>query len=419
MFGFIKNENTMHTSRRRFLQSTLGASTLVSTAAAVPNLFTRTALAAAKQPGERVLVVVQLSGGNDGLNTVVPYTDELYEQNRIALRIDKSTVLKLDDAVGLHPNLKGFAKLAEQGTLSVVQGIGYPNPDRSHFSSMDIWHTAERTPERRRDGWLGRCVDLAARGDGASAAALHLGAGPLPLALSSRASAIPSIESLEGFRLRDERALKLSQLESLASARRDDGSDMLAFLQRTTLGAYASSERVRSALDAETSAAEYPGHRLAGKLKNVARLIDSGLETRIYYVSLDGFDTHANQRQTHANLMTELSESVSAFVNDLATRGHLDRTTVLMFSEFGRRVKENASLGTDHGAAAPLFLAGGGLRKAGVVGKHPSLADLDREGDLKFHTDFRSVYAAILNDRLGASARDVLGAEYSDMPLFA
>lgn len=415
----------MHTSRRRFLQSTLGASTLLSTAGAVPHLFTRTALAAAKQPGERILVVVQLSGGNDGLNTVVPYADELYEQNRIALRIDKNTVLKLDDAVGLHPNLKGFAKLAEQGTFSVVQGVGYPNPDRSHFSSMDIWHTAERAPERRRDGWLGRCVDLAAqvdlaaRGEGASAAALHLGAGPLPLALSSRASAIPSIESLDGFRLRDERALQLAQLEGLASARRDASSDMLAFLQRTTLGAYASSQRVRSALEAESSAAEYPGHRLAGKLKNVARLIDSGLETRIYYVSLDGFDTHANQRQTHANLMTELSESVTAFVSDLATRGHLDRTTVLMFSEFGRRVKENASLGTDHGAAAPLFLAGGGLRKPGVVGKHPSLADLDREGDLKFHTDFRSVYAAILSDRLGASAREVLGGEYSALPLFA
>lgn len=409
----------MHTSRRRFLQSTLGASTLLSTAGAVPHLFTRTALAAAKQPGEQILVVVQLSGGNDGLNTVVPYADELYEQNRIALRIDKNTVLKLDDAVGLHPNLKGFAKLAEQGTFSVVQGVGYPNPDRSHFSSMDIWHTAERTPERRRDGWLGRCVDLnVGGGDGASAAALHLGAGPLPLALSSRASAIPSIESLDGFRLRDERALQLAQLEGLASARRDASSDMLAFLQRTTLGAYASSERVRSALEAESSAAEYPGHRLAGKLKNVARLIDSGLETRIYYVSLDGFDTHANQRQTHANLMTELSESVTAFINDLATRGHLDRTTVLMFSEFGRRVKENASLGTDHGAAAPLFLAGGRLRTPGVVGKHPSLSDLDREGDLKFHTDFRSVYAAILSDRLGASAREVLGAEYSPLSLF-
>ncbi len=410
----------MQTSRRRFLQSTLGTSTLLSTAGAVPSLFTRTALAAAKQPGERILVVVQLSGGNDGLNTVVPYADELYEQNRIALRIDKNTVLKLDDAVGLHPNLKGFAKLAEQGTFSVVQGVGYPNPDRSHFSSMDIWHTAERTPERRRDGWLGRYVDLnVGGGDGASAAALHLGAGPLPLALTSRASAIPSIESLDGFRLRDERALQLAQLEGLASARRDASSDMLAFLQRTTLGAYASSQRVRSALEAESSAAEYPGHRLAGKLKNVARLIDSGLETRIYYVSLDGFDTHANQRQTHANLMTELSESVTAFINDLATRGHLDRTTVLMFSEFGRRVKENASLGTDHGAAAPLFLAGGRLRTPGVVGKHPSLADLDREGDLKFHTDFRSVYAAILSDRLGASAREVLGAEHSALPLFA
>lgn len=408
----------MNTNRRRFLQSSLGASALLSASATVPDLVARTAIAASQKSGENILVVVQLSGGNDGLNTVVPYADPLYDKNRIALRIDRASVLKLDDEVGLHPNLKSFAKLAEQGRLAVVQGVGYPNPDRSHFSSMDVWHTAERNPQRQRDGWLGRTVELTTRAAGAAAPALHLGGGPLPPALASRTVAIPSVESLDGFKLAGRRGVDLAELREVAQAERRDGGDMLAFLQRTTLGAYESSERVQAALGLQADAATYPGHRLAQKLKNVARLIDAGLETRIYYVSLDGFDTHANQRQAHANLMTELGESVAAFLADLTERGHIERTTVLMFSEFGRRVKENASAGTDHGAAAPVFLAGGGLRGAGVVGKHPSLEDLDREGDLKFHTDFRSVYAAILESRLGAASRDILGGNYVPTPLF-
>ncbi|MGC3971569.1 MAG: DUF1501 domain-containing protein [Pirellulales bacterium] len=274
-------------------------------------------------------------------------------------------------------------------------------------------------PERQRDGWLGRAAERTTLAAGTAAPALHLGAGPLPLALSSRSLAIPSVESLDGFKLADRRRVELSTLRDVAQADRADGNDMLAFLQRTTLGAYQSSERVQAALGFESGAAKYPGHRLAQKLQSIARLIDAGLETRIYYVSLDGFDTHANQRQAHANLMTELSESVSAFTTDLDERGQLDRTSVLVFSEFGRRVKENASAGTDHGAAAPMFVAGGGLRKAGVVGKHPSLEDLDREGDLKFHTDFRSVYAAVLEHRLHAASRDVLGAEFERVSLFA
>ena len=415
----------MTTSRRRFLQSTLGASAVLSAQATMPQLLARTALAAGRSSAratDDVLVVVQLSGGNDGLNTVIPYADSLYGKNRLELKIDQASVLKLDDEIGLHPSLKGFVKLAEAGRWSVVQGVGYPNPDRSHFSSMDIWHTAERTAEKQRDGWLGRSLDRFAAASGKPALrdtpALHLGGGPLPLALVSRTQPVPSIESLDGFRLRGERGLANEALPTLAAAPRSGESDMLAFLQRTTLDAYAASARVQEVLKAETSATTYPAHRLAGKLANIAKLIDAGLETRVYYVSLDGFDTHANQRQTHAALLTELSESVTAFVNDLVSRGQLSRTCVLMFSEFGRRVKENASLGTDHGAAAPLFLAGGGLRKS-IVGKHPRLDDLDKEGDLKFHTDFRSVYASILQQRLRLPAEQVLGAKYEPAELFA
>jgi len=404
----------MSASRRRFLQSALAGSALLSSSATVPQLLAQTAAVSRTKAGEKILVVVQLTGGNDGLNTVVPFADPAYAKNRIALGIDKSTVLKLDAAVGLHPNLKGFAELFNKGKLAVVQGVGYPNPDRSHFSSMDIWHTGERNVERQRDGWLGRVAELAPRTAGEAAAALHLGASPLPLALVSRSAAVPSVDSLDGFRLRSESA---AQLEKLAAAERDDPSDMLQFLQRTTLGAYDSSRRVQAALASRKSGAKYPGHGLANKLKPIAQLIDAGLETRVYYVSLDGFDTHANQRQTHANLLTQLSESVSAFVADLEQRGHAERTCVLMFSEFGRRVKENASQGTDHGTAGPIFLAGGNV-KPGLIGKHPALDDLDREGDLKFHTDFRRVYAAVLDNWLGIASRDVLRAAYEPLPLF-
>jgi uncharacterized protein (DUF1501 family) len=416
----------MSATRRRFLQSTLGASSLLSTSATVPWLVGRTAAAvdrkgSSRSAGDRVLVVVQLTGGNDGLNTVIPYADDLYRKNRIALNIDRSSVLKLDDAVGLHPSLAAFQKMLDKKRLAVVQGVGYPNPDRSHFSSMDIWHTAERDEAKRQEGWLGRTVahevareQANSTGAGVDAAALHLGGGPLPLALVSRSTAVPSFESIDGFRLRDS-DVDARTLAKMAGAPRE-GSEMLAFLQRTTLNAYSASRRVQAAIASQSAGAKYPDRGLAAKLRSVAQLIDADLSTRVYYVSLEGFDTHANQRATHANLLSELSESVAAFLDDLAERGHLERTAVLMFSEFGRRVKENASLGTDHGAAAPLFVAGGGV-KSGVIGKHPSLSDLDREGDMRFHTDFRRVYAALLDRWLGVPSKDVLGATYEPLAI--
>jgi uncharacterized protein (DUF1501 family) len=313
--------------------------------------------------------------------------------------------------------MKAFQKLLEKKRLAVVQGVGYPNPDRSHFSSMDIWHTAELEEAKRQEGWLGRTVaaEVGKMPAGADAAAMHLGDGPLPLALVSRSTAVPSFESVDGFRLRSS-DVDAKSLASVAAAPRE-GSEMLAFLQRTTLNAYAASERVQAAVASQPAGAKYPDRGLARKLRSVAQLIDADLATRVYYVSLDGFDTHANQRNTHANLLAELSDSVAAFLDDLAERGHLERTAVLMFSEFGRRVKENASQGTDHGAAAPLFVAGGGVR-SGVLGRHPSLADLDREGDMRFHTDFRRVYATLLDEWLGVPSREVLGAAYDALPLF-
>lgn len=396
-------------TRRRFLKTTLGSSTLLSMGFTAPAFLARGAHAAEAASGEKVLVVVQLSGGNDGLNTVIPYADDAYEKNRIVLRIPKEQVLKLDPNVGLHPSLAGFRKLVEAGRLAIVQGIGYPNPDRSHFRSMDIWNTAKPEVEDKRDGWLGRCLDCSASAAGGDVPALHLGPGPSPLALASLKTAVPSIESLESFRLRaDGGALPLSSLSKLAEARRPDAPGLLEFMRQSTLYAYASSQEVQEVLKQEREATGYPSFALAQKLKQIAQLIDAGLKTRIYYVSHDGFDTHSNQLGGHASLLGELSGAVSAFVDDLARRGQLDRVLVLCFSEFGRRVRENASQGTDHGTAAPVFLAGG-LVQPGIIGAHPSLTDLDGEGDLKFHTDFRRLYATLLESWLDCPSEPVLG----------
>lgn len=382
-----------------------------------PAFLTRSASAAPSGKGNNVLVVVQLSGGNDGLNTVVPYADEAYEKNRIVLRIPKDQVLKIDAHAGLHPQMMGFRKLVDDGRLAIVQGVGYPNPDRSHFRSMDIWHTARPDVLDKRDGWLGRALECSQATAGSDVPALHLGPSPSPLALASLKTAVPSIESLESFRLRaDGGALPLAALGKLAEAVRPNAPELLEFMRHSTLYAYASSQEVQEVLKQEKEASTYPGFPLAGKLKQIAQLIDAGLNTRIYYVSHDGFDTHANQLGGHAALLNELSASVSAFINDLAGRGQLDRVLVLCFSEFGRRVRENASQGTDHGTAAPVFLAGGRV-SSGVIGAQPSLMDLDGEGDLKFHTDFRRLYATLLDNWLACPSESVLGQKFETLPL--
>lgn len=404
-------------TRREFLQSTLETSTLLSMGLTAPAFLARGARAAEAASSEKVLVVIQLSGGNDGLNTVIPYADDAYAKNRIVLRIPTGQVLKIDEHVGLHPRMTGFRKLIDSGRLAIVQGVGYPNPDRSHFRSMDIWHTARPEVEDKRQGWLGRCLDCSQRAAGDDVPALHLGSGPSPLALASLKTAVPSIESLEGFHLRaDGGGLPLASLSTLAEAARPEAPQLLEFMRQSTLHAYASSQEVQEVLKQEREATGYPAFALAQKLKQFAQLIDAGLKTRIYYVSHDGFDTHANQLGGHAALLNELSAGVSAFVEDLGRRGQLDRVLVLCFSEFGRRVRENASQGTDHGTAAPVFLAGGGVRP-GLLGRQPSLSDLDGEGDLKFHTDFRRVYATILDRWLCCPSEAVLGMKFEPLDM--
>lgn len=408
-------------TRRRFLadvSASAATAGLISLAGSTPLFLTQSAAAGAKQKGDSILVVVQLSGGNDGLNTVIPYKDDRYKKARPSLAQDTSTLIKLKDDLGLHSSLKGFGTLWEANRLAIVQGVGYPNPNRSHFESMDIWHTANLKLGDRTSGWLGRTFD-AIKPERAeqSSPALHLGGEEQPLALAARDVPTPSITSLDQFKLDTNKSESRRQtIESAVAAARPAENDLLKFVAtRSTAALQLSHHLEQSAKDYSTSV-KYPATPLAGKLKQVAQLIDAGLGNRVYYVTIDGFDTHSDQAAAHSGLLQQVGDALAAFTDDLQVHGHLDRVASLVFSEFGRRVQENSSRGTDHGAAAPLFVVGSKVR-AGLIGKHPRLDDLD-DGDLKFHTDFRAVYASLLTNWLQWPVQPGLVEAKSPLELF-
>lgn len=414
----------MRTHRREFLRHSLAASSLVSMGAAtVPTFLARSARAAGEEAAVgdgRVLVVVQLLGGNDGLNTVVPHGHDGYTRGRRALRLPKGQLHAINDEIALHPGMGAMSGLLEQGRLAIVQGVGYPNPDRSHFRSMEVWETArlESTPEALETGWLGRLLDAHPAEPGQDLPALHIGSRGR-LALKAKRSDVPSLESLEQYRLQiardapDRRELRTA-LDDVARVDRPADDPLLGFLRRSTLAAYDSSRRLEQ-VTASEGGYQYPDFGLANRLKLIAQIIKAGFGTKVFYTTLDGFDTHANQLGSHAGLLTELSDSVAAFHGDLAEAGHADRVAVLSFSEFGRRVAENASAGTDHGAAAPVFLVGP-VAQAGLVGEHPSLEDLD-DGDLKHHADFRRIYATLLKSWLGLPSEPIVGSGFDPLDL--
>lgn len=400
-------------SRRTFLQAAAGSTAALSLSGTLPRFLW--AAGPVPEGQEKILVVVQLNGGNDGLNTVVPYRDKEYRRARPTLALPADQVLPLEKGLGLHPALKGFAKLWEAGRLGIVQGVGYPNPDRSHFESMDIWNTARRTPDAKQTGWLGRWLDRVVPAGSQETAAFHLGDRLAPLALVGDRVHAAGARSLEDLRLKKlPSPLLETALDASLSAPRE-GQDLAEFLRESTRVAVRTGRRLEAARAAYRPAADYPGHALGERLRTVAELIDANLPTRIYYVTLDGFDTHSDQAAAHAALLGQLGDALAAFLEDLAAHGHAERVLTLTFSEFGRRVAENGSRGTDHGAAAPLFLAGGKL-KPGLHGDFPSLTDLD-DGDQKFRIDFRQVYATLLQDWLSANPSAVLGETYAPLPL--
>ncbi len=395
----------MESTRREFLGQGIATASLLATGATLPALWPQAAEAGGPGGDGRILVVVQLSGGNDGLNTLVPFRDDDYHAARPSLRIAADRVLRLDDDLGLHPEMVPFKRLYDDGLLSMVSNVGYPGPDRSHFRSMDIWHTASLVPEDARDGWLGRAIDAHAKASG-SPLALHFDGGPLPLALRSGRQIVPSIQSVEAFKLHG----KADTIARAIAAPRDGASEDLLFAQQTAIASCANARQIQRISDRASGSATYPGHGLARRLKQIALLIRAEFGPRIYYTSLPGFDTHARQSLAHGPLLRELSASVAAFFGDLKESGLADRVLLVAFSEFGRRVKENGSRGTDHGVAGPMFLAGPAC-KPGMVGGRPDLTDLD-DGDIRHRVDFRAVYAAILERWLRIDHAPILGGSF-------
>jgi uncharacterized protein (DUF1501 family) len=415
-------------SRRIFIRQGV---MLASFAATLPHFIQESALgmlapdgsATGSRPGvpdERILVIVQLSGGNDGLNTVVPYGDREYHAARPSLALGEpgkaknggaALELDRDRGIGLHPNLTGLKQLHDDGCLAVVAGVGYPNPNRSHFASMDIWQSGR--PEGKGTGWLGRYVDATCNGNPAADVAVSVGR-TAPLAMLGRTSRPIAFESADLFRwlgadaggqMEDEyqRMVRAGELKDVAAGSQE------SFLMRTALDAQVTSDRIRAAVK-KAPLARYPGSALAKQLQTVAAMIRDGMKTRVYYVSMGGFDTHANQVGSHGNLMRQLGDAMLAFQNDLKAQGNDGRVMTMCFSEFGRRVRQNASNGTDHGTAGPVFVVGPNANP-GLQGKYPSLTDLDG-GDLKFTTDFRGVYQELLGKWMKAPTREVLGGTY-------
>ena len=401
-------------SRRSFLQTSAAGSAVLTFGGLAPAALQA---AAEESKSDRILVVIELQGGNDGLNTVIPVNDEVYRKLRPKLAIAKNAALEITDGLAFHSSLRGFADLLDAGRLAVIQGVGYPDPNRSHFESMDIWHSCQRKTENRTEGWLGRMFEQTANSNGGDPKGLHLGHDKQPFALMSRDVRVPSIQSLQQFRLQGtDDAQFRKAVEELTEARRGDGNDLLNFVQSSTSSAIAASERLSTSVKEYSSSVTYPSTELGERLQTVAKLISSGLKTSVYYVTLNGFDTHSQQSDAHAGLLRQLGDSVKAFLDDINNLKHSDRVAVMCFSEFGRRVEENASEGTDHGTAGPMFMAGSAV-KPGLIGKLPSLSNL-RDGDLQHHTDFRQVYAAVIQNWLKCEAEPILLGNYDAVDVF-
>jgi uncharacterized protein (DUF1501 family) len=410
----------MNADRRDFLKTALASAGVVAWGPGVPGFVRRTAAAA--PPSHRaggkdsVLVVVELTGGNDGLNTVVPFKDPEYAKLRPTLRLPEAQLKKVNDHLGLHPSLDGLAEVLQDNALCIVQGVGYPNPNQSHFRSMDIWQAASTAPALA-EGWLGKALKGL---PGAPAFHLKSDSEDSPLALEGAPARVPSIKTLAEFQLQVAAASGADKTEQQAviegAARTSGTGGLLDFVARTAANTYASSKRLQDIGKNYDPKYPYPNTALAGRLKLCAQLIDAGLGARVFYVAHGNFDTHATQVPAHANLLGQFGGAVRAFYKDLKARGHADRVVLMTFSEFGRRARENGSKGTDHGAAAPLFLVGGRV-KAGAVGDHPSLTKIPM-GNLEHAIDFRQVYAAVLERWLGVPSKDVLGGDFKPVEVF-
>jgi uncharacterized protein (DUF1501 family) len=400
----------------------------VSAGMTMPSIFSRAIRAASNAAAEgaawarvaqaRTLIVVQMAGGNDGLNTIVPFTDSAYYQARPSLAIQQADVLPLDDRLGMHAALKPLQSLWQGGRLAVVEGVGYDNPSLSHFQAMDIWQTLDLNGTSG-EGWLGKYVAGYVDKEGHPFESLAVGTG-LPKALRALNAEVPVVSNPKTYRLQPD-PMSHRTSASAADARVQtllklyntypQSAPYAALLDATAQSSIQGAKVLDAALSQYTPAVQYPTSNFAKGLQVLAEVIVQGLGLRVGYVTIGGFDTHGEQADTHAKLLGDLASSLAAFYADLTAHGAADNVVVMTWSEFGRRVEENASQGTDHGTAAPLFVLGNRVQ-GGVYGEPPDLNHLDNAGNLLHTTDFRSVYATVLERWLGAPAAAVLGGDF-------
>ncbi|GAB3784858.1 DUF1501 domain-containing protein [Spirosoma horti] len=374
----------------------------------------------------KILVVVQLSGGNDGLNTVVPYRNDIYYRERPTIAIRAEKVLPLNDEIGLHPAMGPLKALYDDGLMTVINNVGYPNPDRSHFRSMDIWQTASDSDKYLNTGWVGRYLDASCTGKAQQPFRTIEVDDTLSLAL--KGSNLNGLAVLDPKKLYNQTRSKfvtgLSHEQAHTNGTHEPES--VAYLYKTLAETVSSADYVYekvsrttrpvSAASASATLTTYPNHELGDRLKTVSQLIQSGVETSVYYVSISGFDTHINQPGQQERLLGQYAEAVGAFMADLKTSGRQKDVLLMTFSEFGRRVKQNASNGTDHGTANNVFLIGGGLPAQRVLNEAPDLTKLT-EGDLTYSVDFRQIYATLLHDYLGADDVAILGRKFDGLKI--
>ena len=422
-------------TRRDFLTQGLG---LVGVGTVLPNFLVHSALAGPQTEGSgnRVLVLIEMSGGHDGPSALVPYSMDGYHRLRKMTRINEQQVIRLNDEVGLNPNLVPFKELHDQGKFAAIPGVGYPNPNYSHEQAMYIWHSGD--PTKRLDiydagggagngggrsaavGWIGRYADTAFKDAPDVQATVAVGSTGSRFWLMEANERRPlNINDPAAFGFRYGQTEPLYQsLNAVDAAKQNQIAD-LEYITHTAMQANATSQSVQEAAErAKANTANYPNSGLANSLRTVGALIGGGLSTRVYFVRQGGYDTHAGQRPAHDRLMTELSSSIAAFHRDVTNQGNADRVLIATFSEFGRTVAENNSQGTDHGSATPMFLVGNGV-KAGVHGHHPSYEFFNPQGHFIPSHDFRSVYAAILDKWLGTPSQPILGDTFEPLDCIA
>lgn len=387
----------MKVSRRKFI----GTSALASAALFLPEFIRAAGLRMKETFNGKRLIVIQLSGGNDGLNTLIPFEDDLYYRLRPSLSLASDQIIKINDSAAWNNALMPIHKLFENGDVAVMNRVGYPNPDFSHFRSMDIWHSASGSEKTINSGWVGRYLDSQCH-DCRAHTAIEFD-DTLSMVMKGEKSFGLAVNNPEQFY-----RMTASLFKSNDFTYGSTGNEVLDYMYKVMADSKESAVVIKEKYDVKESTATYPGNAFGKDLKTIASLITAGLDTTFYYVSLNGFDTHINQKNNHNNLLKTLAEGISALCQDLKRKNEFGNTLIMVFSEFGRRVKQNASNGTDHGAANVMFLIGGSLKQKGILNPVPDLSKLDN-GNLTYEVDFRSVYATILSNWLSADAEKIIG----------